>query len=233
MSEEDGLGSSGIQGVAVAAGVRISPHASAETPVGGPSIRGLKQQRHLLRARMLEQRAALAPVEVLARSRRVYRRLAALAPYRSSRAILFYMALPQEVQTREMVLKALQQGKGVALPVVLPGEKGLRLHLVTDLDGQLSPGPYGILQPRSECGALFDLAQVDLVIVPGLAFDGAGRRLGFGQGYYDRLLSGVHPRTVTIGLAYAFQVVDRIPVLAHDRAVHYVVTDERVFRCRP
>jgi 5-formyltetrahydrofolate cyclo-ligase len=106
----------------------------------------------------------------------------------------------------------------------------LTLHEVTDL-GALQTSRLGIREPRPTATAA-TLADAHLVLVPGLGFDGAGRRLGFGGGFYDRLLAKPPRKTFLLGHAHAFQVVPRLPDEAHDIKVKAVATPQGVIRCR-
>jgi 5-formyltetrahydrofolate cyclo-ligase len=121
-----------------------------------------------------------------------------------------------------MIKHAQQMGKKVAVPVIR-GEDKLIASLLKNSDNALSPGPYGILQPRES--RELSLEEIDLVIVPGVAFDKKGNRLGRGRGYYDRFLKDLTLRGIpSVGIAFDFQVVDNIPTLPHDLPVAKLIT---------
>ena len=136
-----------------------------------------------------------------------------LSPYK---VIMLYSALPDEVPTQRLLDELVAQGKTVLLPRVI-NDTDMELHRYTGKQ-DLQTGAYGILEPTGE---LFtDYKAIDIAIVPGMAFDAEGHRLGRGKGYYDRFLSRV-PYLYKIGLCFSWQMVDHIPCDDHD-----VVMDE-------
>ena len=137
--------------------------------------------------------------------------------------IMAYYSLPDEVNTHGLIDDLVAEGKTVLLPKVT-GPDTMELRRYTGRD-DLQEGAYHILEPMGE---LFtDFSSIDLILVPGLAFDAAGHRLGRGRGYYDRLLSSlftIHSSLFTsIGVCFDFQKVDEVPVDAHDMAMDRVV----------
>jgi 5-formyltetrahydrofolate cyclo-ligase len=108
--------------------------------------------------------------------------------------------------------------------VARPKTKRLWLSEINDLDRDLAPGTFGIPEPIRAARRPVASRAVDLVFVPGLAFDRRGHRLGYGHGYFDRFLATLPDATPTVGLAYRFQLFDRLPTSAHDRAVSTVLT---------
>lgn len=141
----------------------------------------------------------------------------------AAKKIFFYASFDGEVATPAMIKDARQLGKTIALPKIEIKNQGMIPIYVDNPDEELERGPYGILQP---CGnAAAPLKDLDLCVVPGIAFDRDNHRLGRGGGYYDRFLSAGHPRFATIGLAFEFQLLDRLPVDAHDQRVGRVLTN--------
>lgn len=133
---------------------------------------------------------------------------------------MFYVAFGGEVETKEMIKEAQNSGKIIAVPVCRKHRMSLRPCLL-DEHARLKKGPYGISEPAvEECLRLADL---DLVIVPGVAFDKKGNRLGRGKGYYDRFLARLPQRTASLGLAFDFQILPSLPAQRHDIAVSKVL----------
>lgn len=118
----------------------------------------------------------------------------------------------------------LTKGKRVVVPRVAPKTRRLQLSELRNPSEELTPGAFGVWQPRAQALRPFDAKKLDLVVVPGLAFDRRGHRLGHGFGYFDRFLARLPKDTPTIGLAFRFQLFDRLPVYTHDRAVKTVLT---------
>ena len=150
--------------------------------------------------------------------------LSALAPYRSAAAVLWYVSMPSELATAPAIEAALADGKRVAVPWCDGDDLGLwRLEAV----GELEPGTWGIPEPpparRGEPARRTAPEAIDLVVVPGLAFDRRGRRLGHGKGYYDRLLA--RSPAVRAGLCYDAQVFPEVPAGPLDAVMDWVVTE--------
>lgn len=137
-----------------------------------------------------------------------------------------YASLDDELGTREAADGLRARGIEVAYPRIAPGEHVLRFHLVHGPD-ELELGPFGIPQPALHAEAV-DLARISMLLVPGLAFDDRGGRVGWGKGYYDATL--VQSRPLCIGYAYAFQLVPEVPRRSHDVSMDLVVTDAGVIR---
>lgn len=147
--------------------------------------------------------------------------------FQQALTVLFYAAFDGEVDTFKMMQRAQQLGKKIGLPYIVRKEKRMIPIVVESLDKDLTTGPYGVKQPK-EISREKTLSPdgLDLVIVPGLAFDKHNHRLGRGQGYYDRFLRGLSPGTPTIGLAFDFQIVDHLPTPEeHDVPVSCVLVN--------
>ena len=136
----------------------------------------------------------------------------------SARTVLLYSALPDEVPTQQLIDQLVAQGKTVLLPRVV-SDTDMELRRYTGRH-DLQAGAFGIMEPT---GALFtDYAAIDVAIVPGMAFDAAGHRLGRGKGYYDRFLSRI-PQVYKIGLCFSWQIVGEVPCDAHDIVMDQVL----------
>ncbi|WP_269542934.1 5-formyltetrahydrofolate cyclo-ligase [Cerasicoccus fimbriatus] len=177
--------------------------------------------RHLALAR----RSALHPEEREERDFKIMQRLLSLKDFTSAGCVLFYVSFGSEVDTHDMMNRSFG-GKTVLAPRV-DGDN-LHLHELTSLD-DLKPGAYGILEPDASLPVL-DPAKVDIIIVPGAAFDLRGHRIGYGKGYYDRLLNNVD--ALKIGLAYDRQMVEQVPDEPHDIPVDIIITNERMVDLR-
>ena len=145
------------------------------------------------------------------KSRSILKKLFAMREFKQARTILFYASFDGEVETFEMMKQAQRLGKKVALPAILKDQKKIVPAMIGNLDDDLQAGPYGIIEPNDACLRFVGLEQIDLIIVPGIAFDKKNNRLGRGQGYYDRFLSAVPASIPAFGLAFDFQIVDCLP----------------------
>ena len=186
-----------------------------------PAGRELKGR---LRRECLARRRAIEPQQVTGRSEAILQRLLALREYADAELVHTYAAsVENEVETDELIRHALRAGKRVVVPVVEPRSRALRHAEIRDLD-ELRPGHWDLRQPPIE-GArwLEDVADIDLVIVPALAYDRRGNRLGLGGGYYDRFLSAI--RAATVGPTFACLLLEAVPVDPWDIPVDLVITE--------
>lgn len=183
----------------------------------------VKAQKVLLRARLLETLWNLGKKERKERSRKIFKKAVRHPLYRSSESILSYVSFRTEVETDELIRRALKDGKRVFVPLIRPGKK-IHIYRVVNLKKDLRKGAYGIPEPRPVRLRLGEPSKLDLIFVPGLGFDRKGRRLGRGGGYFDRFLSRAKTAK-RIGLAFRKQIVSKIPVEKHDLPVHALITD--------
>jgi len=182
---------------------------------------------------MLRQRRAQAPAVRAAASERIAARLLNSPAWAAAVTVVAYMSLPDEVATQALLTAALAQGKHVVLPVARAGV--LTWYAVPGLDRSLfTPGAFGIAEPRATLPQWQPQAAATPVmwLVPGVAFDRTGRRLGRGAGYYDRALRAAGAVHGTIGLAFAGQLCDHVPAEDHDWTLESVVTPEEWVQCR-
>lgn len=179
-----------------------------------------------LRQRMLEARRSIPPAQVSGLSLAVKANLEAQQEFGTAHFLISYAAMPDEVQTASIIEDALASGKRVALPAV-EGADRLRFFEVTSLAG-LVPGPFGIPEPN-RTGPEVQVSDADAVLVPLVAFDASGNRLGRGKGYFDRALRA-RGRAVSVGLAFESQMVPELPVTPSDVPLDMLVTERRVLR---
>ena len=158
------------------------------------------------------------------KSEAIRRKVFRLTAFRRATTVCCYVALPYEVQTWRMIEEMLSKGKRVVVPVTRPRTKRLWLSELRDPHRELARGAFGIFEPVAWARRPVRMRDVDLVLVPGLAFDRRGHRVGHGHGYFDRFLARVPKTTPTVGLAFRCQLLDRLPVASHDHAVHTVLS---------
>ncbi|WP_182867103.1 5-formyltetrahydrofolate cyclo-ligase [Stieleria mannarensis] len=169
-------------------------------------------------------------------SRQVTDRIASMPQYAAARCVLWYVHVRDEVRTQDVLCEMLNESDREGKRIAVPYCDGDELRLF-DLRGgdDLSVGAFGILEPRAErrgqADRMVSANELDLIVVPGVAFDALGGRLGHGRGYYDRLLSGVAAETVLVGAAFECQIVPEIPMDRHDVAMNFVATPQRLICC--
>ena len=180
-----------------------------------------------LRALILDRIKAQKEEVALFKSRVIAEKVMILPVFKSARTILFYASFQGEVETFSLMQQAMELNKRVALPLVRrsKGKQHLIPVLIKSLS-ELKPGSYGIQEPQDIPQNHLRAEELDLVVVPGVAFDRQLNRLGRGKGYYDRFLAELPITTPTIALAYDIQVVDAIVgIEAHDRPVSFLITN--------
>lgn len=178
-----------------------------------------------LREQMLARLRQQAP-EVRARSsRRITQRVLRTPHYQSAQRVLCYVALPHEVDTWPLLWAIISDGKQLAVPVTKPDRQIMPIA-VSDPNAELTKrNSYGLVEPSSQKAETIPVEQIDLVVVPGLAFDNHGNRLGRGLGYFDRFLRNLPENTATVGVAFSWQRVREVPTEAHDFPVQEVITN--------
>jgi 5-formyltetrahydrofolate cyclo-ligase len=183
--------------------------------------------KHAARSRARQARNSVEQVERRAAAHELAYSLLSLPELLSARVLLAYCALPNELDPAPAIWRLRKRGVRVAYPrIEAPGVLGM--HFV-DHELDLVPGPFGLAQP-SEHAPRAQHAQVDAVILPGVAFDERGNRLGYGGGYYDRLLPLLRPDCRRVGACFDEQVLEEIPAEEHDATVDVVVTQTRIIR---
>jgi 5-formyltetrahydrofolate cyclo-ligase len=163
--------------------------------------------------------------ESAAKSDKIKRRLFKEEHFKQAKAIMCYVSKSYEVDTRAIIEEALKLGKRLIVPVTKTQEKTLIPSEISDPEKDLEKGAFGICEPKKDCMKTVDLKDIDLVIVPGIAFDRKGNRIGHGQGYFDRFLSNLPRKIPTIGLAFKLQLVKRINTLPWDVPVTKLITE--------
>lgn len=163
-------------------------------------------------------------------SRRICETFVALPEYETAGTVMFYVDVRTEVRTRQFLPTALTHGKRIVVPYCVEGQ--LELFQFAGMD-ELAVGMYKILEPRPELRGLPEkkvaVEELDLVMVPGVAFDFRGARMGHGFGYYDKLLEHVRPDAPLVALAFECQLFAEIPTAVHDVFMDKIVTEKKVY----
>jgi 5-formyltetrahydrofolate cyclo-ligase len=191
-----------------------------------PALRDRKRE---LRRTVLTARNALAPDLHQAASRTITARMLAQREYGNATVILAYLSFGSEFDTAEMIAAVLGSGKVLVLPRVDRDRRMLRLHRVDDLSNSTQAGVWGIREPDPQHCPEFAPESIDLVVVPGVAFTPKCARLGYGGGFYDRLIPTLRPQVSLVAAAFALQVIDDIPTTPRDCYVDRVVTELKCY----
>lgn len=184
-----------------------------------------QRAKQALRKQLRTVRGALPKSACEARSAKALERLLDLEQLRSASVVLAFASIGNEVSTGEFIEACLEEGKRVGLPRVVGDD--LVLHEIAS-DTELVPGEFSVPEPPVNSRILAD-DEIDFALVPALAVDPRGHRIGYGGGYYDRLLPRLGGAT-TCAVVYDFQLIAEVPNLAFDSTVELIVTDDRVLR---
>ena len=186
------------------------------------------QLKDHIRQTIKQKRLALSSNEVQRRSRSVFQRLMKSNFYQNAQSIACYVSVQNEVDTHNLIQIALKNGKQIGVPVTDP-DGHMAFQAISSLD-ILHPVHFGLLEPPRDANTEIPPESFDLILLPGLAFDDRGNRIGSGGGYFDRFLSTIPAHTAA--LSYDFQILDQIPTDSHDIRLDYIITESRVITCK-
>jgi 5-formyltetrahydrofolate cyclo-ligase len=189
------------------------------------------EEKQRLRAEVRKKRSAIPLPNRVLKSATILERLFELNEMRSARWVKFYVSHGSEVETEGMIAHALVHGKRVAVPKV-EGENRLMLSELLHPVRELSPGWKGIKEPKPDCLRLVGIEEMNLLVVPGIAYDEQGNRIGQGVGFYDRFLVQAVGRIPIVALAFELQIVPEVPVEPNDVRMDFIVTEKRIIKCK-
>ena len=188
----------------------------------------IKAKKAGIRQGIFARRDALSKEERSQKSAAIMERLFHLANFVEARIVLFFMSYNSEVDTEPMVRKALQLEKIVTIPLTDPKKKEIAPFRIDDLDQDVQPGYRGIREPIAERCKPIPVQYINLAIIPGVAFDTRGGRIGHGIGVYDRFIPQLDITTRKVALAFECQIVPQIPMDLHDRYIDIIITEKRI-----
>ncbi|MBW2992053.1 5-formyltetrahydrofolate cyclo-ligase [Candidatus Woesearchaeota archaeon] len=182
--------------------------------------------KQTIRKKINSERKTLHPSLVSEKSRKIIERLKKLDEYRNAKTIMPYLSLDIEVNTKEFIKNELKEkNKTIIVPFI--EKNNIQISKLNDFN-ELKQGKYNILEPIKK--QKYN-KNIDIIIVPGVAFDENCSRIGFGKGYYDRFLEK-YKNTLKIALAFEEQIINNIPKEPHDKKVDMIITEKRIMRRR-
>lgn len=186
-------------------------------------------QKRKLRGRYIVKRDSLSEDERVKKSAEVFQKLKERKEYQEAQAVMVYSSIQSEVSTKTIIEDLLKDNKRVVLPFYRKAVRKLGVGAIKNLETDTEPGVLNILEPKREFRKNFFKSDLDLVIAPGIAFDPAGGRLGYGSSAYDKFIDELKDEIPIIGLAYELQVMnDDLPFDYHDIAMDFIITEESV-----
>ena len=188
----------------------------------------IKEKKISIRSEMIKSVDALSEDEFREKSRWVAERLFDFANFMEAKIPLLYVNLPHEIPTREILEWCFDHKKIVVLPAFGKEKRTMTLLKVDDLEKDLRIGPRGVLEPDPDRCKRVPIDQVDIAVIPGVAFDEKGGRIGSGLGYYDRLIPKLAVTTRKVALTLDAHIIPQVPMESHDKYVDIIITDQRI-----
>jgi len=185
-----------------------------------------------IRKEIMEKRSKLTWEIIKEKSHIIEERLFNLEEYQKSNFIFSFISFKDEVHTHEIIKNSLNMGKRIGVPVTVIKPRKLLVSELKDFEKELEIGYYGILTPKKEYQRILSPNIVDLVLVPGVAFDVEGYRVGYGGGYYDRFFSSLKKDVIKIGLCYDLQILSQVPRDPYDIPVDLIISENRLIYCK-
>lgn len=184
-----------------------------------------------LREAIINKRNNLSEDEILAKSMLIFKKLKQMDYYKNATRIMLYISFNNEVLTDIIIEDIIQSGKQVFMPVTVPRTKDIIVSELINKNDDLEIGTFGVLEPKKDKLRPHPPHDLDLVIVPGVAFDSRGYRIGYGAGYYDRFLPNVPTFVPKVSLAFDLQLINRVPKDDYDIPVEHIITESQYINC--
>ncbi len=188
----------------------------------------LQADKKKMRDMILQQRDAMSLAARASASRAIIETVSALPQYGKAKVVLAYMGFGTEIDTQPFLERIIADGKMAVLPRVDRATQTLVLHSARGMS-ELLTSKYGILEPGMDA-PIVAVTAIDFVLMPGVAFDRNGNRLGYGRGYYDKLVSTANPALVRVAAGFSCQIVDSVPVGPHDKKVDCIITENEIIK---
>ena len=188
----------------------------------------IHEKKQEIRDDILKKLNDLSEAELSLKTHELIDRLFEFANFLEAKIVLLYINCGIEVAAQDIIKKCFDYNKIVVLPAFDIEKYQMKLMKVDDLDAELKVGPRGILEPDKSLCKIVPIKRIDIAIIPGIAFDEKGARLGSGEGYYDRLIPKLSITTRKVALAFESQIIPQVPMESHDRHVDIIITEDRI-----
>ena len=172
--------------------------------------------------------SALSESKIAEKTRAIEAKLFDFANFLEAKIALLYVNGDYEVRTENIIKRSHDVGKIVVLPAFDPVKFEMNLMKVDHFEKELIPGPRGVAEPDASRCKIVPLERIDIAVIPGLAFDEKGGRIGSGKGYYDRLIPKLAITTRKVALTFEDQIIPQVPMESHDKHVDIIITDQRI-----
>lgn len=186
------------------------------------------EQKKNIRKLITEKKNRLSDDYIVTSSKKITKTLMETPAFRNANVVMCYLSFGKEVDTGQIIDECFKKGKKVLVPIILrkaDGTNYMEASLIEDPALDLAPGTMGISEPKASNLRICDPGLIDLIIIPGLAFDKCGNRLGYGAGYYDFFLERIREDCSQFALTFSFQLMDHIPTQIHDKQIENIITE--------
>lgn len=188
----------------------------------------VKVTKNDIRMEIAEKLNSLPTAEQKEKTSIIENRLFEFANFLESKIVLLYVNKKNEIDTSKILPRTLDLGKILVLPAFNPKKHKMTPFKIDRLASNLKRGPRDILEPDPARCKIVPIGYLDIAIIPGVAFDEKGGRIGSGEGYYDRLIPKLAPTTRKVALACEAQILPQVPMESHDKYVDIIITENRV-----
>jgi len=188
----------------------------------------LKVKKQEIRCQVEERLDAISQKEITEKYELIEEQLFDFANFREAEVTLLYVNHPNEVDTANILKRCSESTKDIVLPLFTGENNGTKLYKISDIKKDLKLGPDNILEPDPKRCKAIPIDDVDIAIIPGIAFDEKGGRLGIGNGRYDRIISKLPVTARKVACATEDQMTQLIPMESHDKYVDIIITDKRI-----
>ncbi len=185
-----------------------------------------------IRKMIVQKREELGGLEKEEKNIAIAQRLFGMDEFKKSKTIFCFLSTSFEVQTERIIRESLRLGKQVLVPLLEPGGENLKASRIPSMDIDFVIGEYGVRQPAPKFRNIVPFANIDFVVVPGLAFDNFGNRIGYGGGFYDKFFKKITRDVSRVAVSYDFQLFNLVPHSHSDEPVHFLITETKALRCR-
>lgn len=192
-------------------------------------MNSIVEQKKALRRAIIDKKSKLTADYLFSSSSQITNTLINSEAFIRAKTIMCYLSFGTEVDTKVLIEQCLKQGKTILVPIIIKNSDDtsyMEASQLINYKEDLAPGILGILEPIASKIRIRDPKTIDLIIIPGLAFDKSGNRLGYGAGYYDYFLQRLRNDCKKIAITFSFQIVDLIPTEAHDQPIRNIITEK-------
>ena len=194
------------------------------------NLTSITQAKNAIRQDIIKKLGELGGLEKNEKSLAISKRLFGMDEFKKSKTVFCFLSTLFEVQTEKIIRESLRLGKHVLVPLLDPEEENLQASRIPSMDIDFMIGKYGIKQPTLKLRDIVAFSNIDFVVVPGLAFDNIGNRIGYGAGFYDKFFKKISSGVTRVAVSYDFQLFNLVPHSDLDEPVHFLITETQALR---